>query len=112
MKKITVLYICHERKTIGGAALSLLNLINSVKKYVYSIILLDNRQDSKVYDFFYNKGIECITIPFEWNIRANKNTVYSILKYIPKLLRNKITNYFCKKNTTTIEKQEYTDCTF
>lgn len=55
---IKVLYICHDENTFGGAALSLENMINSVRSDVCPTILF--RKQCVVSTYFENKGIECI----------------------------------------------------
>lgn len=94
-EKINVLYVCHDRSHMGGAVRSLINLIDSTKEKIYPIILLDKREGNEVFNFFVNKGIECIAVPFEWNIRKKTLSLVSIIKYIPKLLKIEYVNYRC-----------------
>ena len=63
--KINVLYICHTSK-LGGAALSLYNMINSVNDNVLPIVLMPDK--GQVFDLFNSKGIKCIVYPFRCNI--------------------------------------------
>lgn len=61
MNKITVLYICID-STMGGSTASLYNLIDSVKKEIYPIVLFP--EEGVGYDFFVRHGIECHVYPF------------------------------------------------
>lgn len=74
---ITVLYVCHAPNTLGGAALSLYNLIRSVSKEVNPIVLLSER--GIVSNFFENKGIRCIFFPFLGGIKS-KSTLRTIVR--------------------------------
>lgn len=65
---ITVLYVCHAPNTLGGAALSLYNLIRSVSKEVNPIVLLSER--GIVSDFFEARGIRCIFFPLIGGIKS------------------------------------------
>ena len=94
-KKINVLYVCHDRSHMGGAVRSLINLIDAVKEYVYPIVLLDKRESDEIFNFLISKGIECIAVPFEWNVRPQKLSLMSIVKYIPKLFKIEYINHRC-----------------
>lgn len=92
MSKINILYINHTTE-VGGAALSLYNLINSVKDSVNPTILLPNKGGA--YNFFVNAGITCIVFPFLPIVcKTNK---FLNLKRIPLILRSKIINDKCIK---------------
>ena len=91
MKKIEVLYICHTDH-LGGAALSLYNLISSVKNQVIPIVLLP--QKGQAFDLFTQNNIKCIVYPFKLNIRG-KNTIKHYITYIPRYLRDHYINYLC-----------------
>jgi glycosyltransferase involved in cell wall biosynthesis len=92
MKRIKVLYLSHESKEIAGATLSLFNLIHSVENWVEPVVLLD-RKDI-VYDFFQSKGIDCMVFPFT-RVLYNYGKVKRILLYLPRLVRDSISNYRC-----------------
>lgn len=83
MRKITVLYICHAPDNLGGAALSLSNLIDSVKCSVSPIVLLPKK--GQVYTFFTKMGIKCIISNFDCNLR-NPNYFIHIVGFVPKLI--------------------------
>lgn len=91
MKKIEVLYICHTNH-LGGAALSLYNLISSVRDQVKPIVLLP--QKGQAFDLFVQNNIKCIVYPFKLNIRE-RNTIKHYIKYIPRYLRDYYVNQHC-----------------
>lgn len=92
MIKIRALYISHESKEIAGATLSLYNLIHSVEEWVEPIVLLDRKD--VVYDFFQSKGIMCLVFPFK-RVLYNYGRTKRILLYLPRLLRDTVSNYRC-----------------
>lgn len=51
---------------IGGATLSLLNMVNSVKKYVNPIVVFPDKNG--IYSTYMEHGIECIVVPFQEEI--------------------------------------------
>lgn len=57
--KLTVLYISNQG---GGAPKSLLNMIKSLREWVYPIVLFEN--DWYDYQAFVNEGFECHIVPF------------------------------------------------
>ena len=81
---INVIYVCHAADNLGGASLSLYNLIKSVKHSVYPIVLLQS--NGPVYDYYTSAGIECHIVSFPNNIR-NSNYLKHILFWIPKYLK-------------------------
>lgn len=105
MKKINVLYVCHDKFHMGGAVRSLINLIDSVKEEVYPIILLDKRESDEIFNFFVNKDIECIAVPFEWSVRKNSLSLISAIKYIPKLLKIEFINNHCLNTVCNLLKE-------
>lgn len=94
---ITVLYINVATHSFDGATYSLADMIESLEEQVLPIVLL--RSKGNVYDYFTNKGIECIVCDFEPIIYSRpKNVVSSIvfaLKYIPLLIRFFVKNKKC-----------------
>ncbi len=94
MEKKTVVYICHEEKVLGGAALSLMNLIHALRDEVHPIVVVRGGRGDAVYDFFAAAGCECMTAPFELN-----TTVFPCLRtkirFVPKLVRYHLTNGRC-----------------
>lgn len=91
MDKVVVLYINHT-SGLGGAALSLYNLINSVGNNVLPIVLIPSK--GQAYEFFSRKGIRCIIYPFRCNIRE-KNVLTHYLRFIPHYIRDKYFNNVC-----------------
>lgn len=91
MNKVVVLYINHT-SGLGGAALSLYNLINSLGNNVLPIVLIPSK--GQAYEFFSRKGIRCIIHPFRCNIRE-KNVLTHYLRFIPHYIRDKYFNNVC-----------------
>lgn len=94
MNRIKILYISHESKEIAGATLSLFNLIHSVEEWVEPVVLLDRKD--VVYDFFQSKGIRCLIFPFK-RVLYNYGFIKRVLLYIPRLIRDSVSNYTCLK---------------
>ena len=95
---INVLYLCHAPDNLGGAALSLFNLIKSVQNQVNSIVVLE--KEGAVSAFFRKKGIECIIAPFPCNIKNNKCILHVttfVFKYLSYCLRNVKSRRIIKK---------------
>lgn len=92
MSRIKVLYISHESKEIAGATLSLYNLIHSVEEWVEPVVLLD--QKGVVYDFFQERGVPCLVFPFK-RVLYNYGFVKRVLLYLPRLIRDSISNDKC-----------------
>lgn len=101
MKKINVLYIVHAPDCIGGALLSLVDLIDSVNDAVNPLVLINTR--GVAFDYFQKKGIKCIIPPIQYgyNICENKRSyLYSIkiIYYaIKHMVRDKCCAYLLKK---------------
>lgn len=66
MEKLNVLYICHTAH-LGGAALSLHNMIHSMRDNIVPIVLLP--QKGPAYELFTKNNIRCIVHHFRMNIR-------------------------------------------
>ena len=58
IKKINVLYISHELKSIGGSTKSLLNMISSLEGKIYPIIIVSTYGESC--KEFEKNGIEAL----------------------------------------------------
>ena len=104
MNKINVLYICHAPDTLGGAALSLYNLIQSVADYVHPIVMTSKQ--SLAFDFFTSKGIECVNYPFLGGIRSD-NFMRRCLRYmykhtLYKMVIYKISNFIKRRSIRII----------
>ncbi len=89
--KYNVLYINHTSE-VGGAVLSLYNLILSISDYVNPIVLLPGYGGA--YNFFSSKGIKCLVCTFRLNIREKNEYLY-VIKFIPHYLRDILYNYKC-----------------
>ena len=90
-KKITVLYICHT-SNLGGAALSMYNMIHSLKDFITPIVLLP--EIGQAFELLSAEGIKCILHPFRLNLR-NQNLVIHYIKYFPHLLLDYYVNSMC-----------------
>lgn len=66
---LKVLYVCHAPDTLGGAALSLYDLISSVKDNVQPFVLLQRR--GVVADYFEKNSIKCLFFPFLGGIKSS-----------------------------------------
>lgn len=91
MRKINVLYISHTT-TLGGAALSLYNLIHSVRYSIDPVVLIPG--DGPAADFFRDREVKCIIHPFKCNIRSNRKILHYLF-FMPRLLRDTIVNFCC-----------------
>ena len=88
---INVLYICHAPDNLGGASLSLLNLINSVKDSVNCQVVLG--KEGVVSKCFRENGIECIIADFPYNIRNRNYFIHVItfpLKFMVYLIKTRL----------------------
>ena len=61
-RKLKVLYVCNDDTVLGGASLSLGNLLQSLAGAVDPVILL--RSHGLVEDWFAERGYETLVIPF------------------------------------------------
>lgn len=85
---INVLYINHETNSIGGCSYSLENMLQSVRDVVKPYILF--RDYGIAYDYFVQKGYECIVIPFKLDILPRN---FNYLKYPFRYIYDKWYNY-------------------
>lgn len=60
--RIHVLFLCHTPVHLGGAALSLLNLIHAVDGEVFPVVVFP--KEGPVCDLFRREGIACCIVPF------------------------------------------------
>lgn len=89
---LKILYVCHAPDTLGGAALSLYDLIFSVKDNVEPFVLLQYK--GVVSDFFMKSGIKCLFFPFLGGIKP-PSFVRRIGRkvYEETLYKKKVTNF-------------------
>lgn len=73
-----VLYICHDRVKVAGAALSLLNLLDSISYTDYKAIVLVRKGIVK--DLFVKHGYECITFPYQLTLSRKSNLIIRIFR--------------------------------
>ena len=85
-KKYEVVYICHDVERLGGAALSLMNLIHALREEVHPIVVLPGGAGEAVHDYFVAKGCECLTIPFVLNTTILP-CFRTKVKFLPKFVR-------------------------
>lgn len=90
--KLKVLYICHSPYALGGAALSLYNLIKSVSDTVDPIVLLQDK--GATYDYFTERNIKCMVVKFKNDMR-NPCLVKHILGFVPKWILYTYNNSKC-----------------
>lgn len=76
MKKYIVLYICSDF-TLGGSTRSLFQLITSVKKHVYPIVLFPYHGEAM--DYFVEHGIECYAYKFLVLYQLSKNSFFNCI---------------------------------
>lgn len=86
---INILYICHDRVKIAGAALSLLNLLESLDGTCYKPIVLVRK--GVVRDLFTNHGYECISFPYQLTLARKTN----IIKRKIRLMLDNLVNNLC-----------------
>lgn len=86
---ITVLYISNQG---GGAPKSLFNMIQSLKDWVYPIVLFEN--DWEDYQRFTAAGIETIIVPYRMNMildePGSKTVKFKVHRWIDEYLKNKM----------------------
>lgn len=86
-----VLYICHETGALGGAALSLMNLIHAMRATVRPVVVVRRGPGDAVNDFFRRQGCACVVAPFELNTTVPFG-FRTLVKFIPKYLRYHFVN--------------------
>jgi glycosyltransferase involved in cell wall biosynthesis len=86
---IKVVYVSHESESVLGSSRSLYNMIRSLSEEVSPIVCLP--KTGPAYDFFTANGIKCVVIPYSLAITEDSGFKKSI-KYLPRLLRDKIIN--------------------
>jgi glycosyltransferase involved in cell wall biosynthesis len=84
-----ILYVCHDRLKVAGAALSLLNLLEALNGTEFKPIILLRR--GVVKDLFVKHGYECISFPYQLTLQRKSNPV---VRCIRQFLDN-IVNYLC-----------------
>ncbi len=89
-----IVYLCHETGALGGAALSLGNLIRSLGDRVHPIVVVRAGADDPVHSYFAGMGMECIVIPFELNTTLPA-CVKTVVKYVPKLICYHVRQTLC-----------------
>ncbi len=82
-RKLKVLYVCNDDTVLGGASLSLGNLLQSLAGAVDPVILL--RSHGLVEDWFAERGYETLVIPF-FRATFHGSGFSCALRYIPHYL--------------------------
>ena len=85
-KKYEVVYICHDMNRLGGAALSLMNLIHALRDEVHPIVVVPGGKGEAVHDYFVAQGCECLTVPFYLNTTIPP-CFRTKVKFLPKFVR-------------------------
>ena len=87
--RINVLYICHDRVLMAGAVYSLINLMEATKTVVNPIVLI---RKGVVKDELQSRGYECITFPYQLNLRRKIKSPY--IRHVRQILDDVI-NIVC-----------------
>lgn len=90
MKK--VLYICNEDLRIGGASLSLMDMLQSLEGKVEPILLF--RQEGPAAELFRQAGYNCVVIPFRRATFHAKGLV-RVLRFLPHAITTAIVQWRC-----------------
>lgn len=94
---INVLYVTYASDNFDGATYSLMDLIESVKGYVYPIVML--RTYGCVYEYFRHHGIECIVCDFQEDLVHIPITLRqyarNIINYVPSIIKYRRRNISC-----------------
>lgn len=85
--KLKILFILHMGIMRGGANKSGLILIRGLKALGHHVTVLCP-EEGEVCEILKRDGIECKVVPFKMAYPHSRRTVSSLLKFIPKLLRN------------------------
>lgn len=96
---INVLYVCFASKNFDGAIYSLIDMLNSLKGEVNPILLL--RSKGCVYDYFTEKGVECIVCDFDDGIIGIPTKWHQYIRYILKYIPRNIK--YNRKNSKCLE---------
>ena len=75
-----VLYINNEDRNIGGATLSLENLLHAVKDSVDAIIIV--REEGTVSQYLRDAGFKVLVIPFQ-RATFNGSMLKRIVRFVP-----------------------------
>ena len=89
-EKLEVLYICHDRILMAGAVYSLIAMMEATKDFVTPVILI---RKGIVYNELHRKGYECITYPFQLNLKRRGK--YTILLFLRQILDDIINSLCC-----------------
>lgn len=98
---INILYINHETDSLGGCSYSLENMIQSVSGEVKPYILF--RDYGLAYEYFVQKGYDCIVIPFKLNILPRN---FNYVKYPFRMLYDKWFNFRARRKIADLVAQK------
>lgn len=108
---INVLFVTFSSNNLDGATYSLMDLIKSVQKNVYPIVMV--REEGCVYDFFIKNGVECIVSDFKEDLVGKPVKFHQFIKYYLKFIPNQLTFYWknrkCVENVAQILKDRKID---
>ena len=96
---INVLYVTFASKNFDGATYSLMDLIKSVREYVYPIVMV--RTEGCVFDYFTANDVECIVCDFKEDLVEKPVKFYQYIKYALKYIPNHLK--YNRKNRKCIE---------
>ena len=77
-KKLSVLYICLD-PSLGGSTMSLFDLIESVRRIVYPIVLFPEKDIA--FNHFMKHGIECFAYPFVNLYKFRRNRLIDVWRH-------------------------------
>lgn len=90
---MNVLFISHESGPMSGSALSLYDMVVSLqRKGVECYVIMPKK--CHAYTYFTGKGIKCFVISFKLNITSGDLGLKFYLKFIPRLVYDKLYNFF------------------
>lgn len=92
MKKLRILYVCNEDLAIGGASLSLMNMLRSLEGKVQPTLLF--RQEGPAAELFRQAGYDCVVIPFRRATFHAKGLV-RVLRFLPHAITTAIVQWRC-----------------
>lgn len=98
---ITVLYITHESKSIGGSTLSLINLLRSVRSHVIPIVVCPDNGPAT--NLFREQGYKTFVVRYKLNIASSS---FRLIKKIPRMLIDGYCNRKAIRQLISIAQEE------
>lgn len=98
---ITVLYITHESKSIGGSTLSLINLLRSVRSHVIPIVVCPDNGPAT--NLFREQGYKTLVVKYKLNIASSS---FRLIKKFPRMLIDGYCNRKAIRQLASIAQEE------